>query len=256
MTLDGKAFPGNSSLQVLNTNALEFIHRNHTVCYVHHNITRSSIMCANINDFSHKWKLPVTSSLLDEETVQQIALDWITENWYILDDQREIILVCTHFLEWCNMIVEYDLSKPRALAVDPTSGYLFFTKWGHSSPMLERCKMDGSERKSIVDDKIVYPYGVTVDYPKKYVYWVDTYLDYVEKVDYDGKNRKTVLRGANVQNLYGITVFQSKLYVSSWYNNSILELDKFHHKEKTIIMNISRPYNVYVFHRQRQPDGK
>lgn len=200
--------------------------------------------------------MPALSPLLEVESIQQIALDWITENWYFMDDQREVILVCTHNLRWCNMLIENNLSKPRAITLDPTTGYLFFTKWGHSSPMLERCKMDGTDRKAIVDHTIVYPYGVAVDYPKKHVYWVDTYLDYVERVDYNGEHRKTVLRGIKVQNLYGITIFEDKLFVSSWFNNSILELNKYHHIERTVVTNISRPFNVYVFHRQRQPEGE
>lgn len=72
---------------------------------------------------------------------------------------------------------------------------MFFTKWGHSAPALEQCSMNGTMRKSIVDHKIVYPYGVAVDIPSRHVYWVDTYLDFVERVDYDGKNRKTVKKG-------------------------------------------------------------
>ena len=46
-----------------------------------------------------------------------------------------------------------------------------------------------------MESKIVYPYGLTLDLPLKRVYWVDTYLDYIEAVDYDGGNRKTILRG-------------------------------------------------------------
>ena len=45
------------------------------------------------------------------------------------------------------------------------------------------------------------------------MYWVDTYLDYIERCDYDGNNRKTVVRGAPVENLYGLAVFQNKLFV-------------------------------------------
>ncbi|XP_056636916.1 low-density lipoprotein receptor-related protein 1 isoform X1 [Diorhabda sublineata] len=254
VTLEGKPFPGNSTLRLLNSNALEFIHRNHTVCYVHHNVTKAHFMCANINDLNQRWANDVESPLLEIDLVQQLALDWITENWYFMDDQREIILVCTHNLRWCHILVEYDLSKPRAIALDPTTGYLFFTKWGHSSPMLERIHMDGSNRISIVNHTIVYPYGIAIDFPTKRVFWVDTYLDYVDSVDYDGNNRKTVLRGTRVQNLYGITVFESRLFVSSWYNSSILELHKYKHREKNVVVNISRPFNVYVFHRQRQPD--
>ncbi|CAH2009921.1 unnamed protein product [Acanthoscelides obtectus] len=255
VTLDGKPFPGNSTLRLLNSNALEFIHRNHTICYIHHNVTKASMMCANINDLNQRWQLQAKSAVLVVDSIQQIALDWISENWYFLDDQRDVILVCTHNLEWCNMLIDTDLWKPRALALDPTNGYMFFTKWGHSSPMLERCKLDGSDRTPLVSHTIIYPYGVAVDYPKKQVYWVDTYLDYIEKIDYDGKNRKTVLRGFKVRNLYGITVFENNIFVSSWRNNSILQLDKYEHDERTIVSNISRPYNVYVFHRQRQPDA-
>ncbi|XP_074039673.1 LDL receptor protein 1 [Leptinotarsa decemlineata] len=254
VTLDGKAFPGNSTLHLLNSNALEFIHRNHTVCYVHHNLTKASLVCANINDLNNRWVMSSDSPLLEIEAIQQMVFDWITGNWYFMDDQREVIIVCTNNLRWCNMLIEYDLSKPRSLALDPTSGYLFFTKWGNSAPMLERVGMDGLSRMPIVDHTIVYPYGVAVDFPKKRVYWIDTYLDYVETVDYDGKNRKTVLRGPKVRNLYGISIFQNKLFVSSWFNNSIFELDKSGHEEKTLVANMSRPFNVYVFHRQRQPD--
>lgn len=133
---------------------------------------------------------------------------------------------------------------------------MFFTKWGHSAPTLERCKMDGTEREAIITRKIVYPYGVVVDYPVKHVYWVDTYLDYVERADYDGQNRKNIMKGVSVQNLYGITIFENRLFVTSWHNNSILTIHKFQQVQKTVLGNISRPFNLHVFHRQRQPDGK
>ncbi|KAF7273554.1 hypothetical protein GWI33_013751, partial [Rhynchophorus ferrugineus] len=259
VTLDGKAWPGNSSLRLLNSNALEFKHRNHTVCYIHNNVSQSSIVCANINDLEQRWTLPVKSPLLEVEATQQMAFDWVAENWYFLEDKKEAIVVCNNVLQWCNVLVENELGKPRALALDPTTGYMFFTKWGTSLPMLERCNLDGTGRKAIVDVKIVYPYGVTVDYPTKYVFWVDTYLDYVEKVDYEGKNRKTIARGVNVRNAYGVSVFQNRIFLSSWYNNSILEFDKFSSKDaslmvKSVVSNISRPFNVHIFHRQRQPD--
>lgn len=186
-----------------------------------------------------------------------MAVDWVSRNWYFLDDQRQIFLVCSEELKWCNILLEHDLSKPRALALDPLKGYMFFTKWGHHSPpMLERCDLDGSRRKSIVDHKIVYPYGLTVDFPKEQIYWVDTYLDFVERVDYEGNNRKTILRGREVQNLYGISVFQNKLFLSSWHSNNILELDKFTMEQRSVVKNISRPFNVYIYHRQRQPVGE
>lgn len=256
ITLTGQSWKQVSQLPVLHSNALEMSHRNRTLCYIHHNVTKTSFMCANIDKLTETWEIPATSSVINVELIQQMALDWVSENWYFLDDHQEAIIVCNNTLVWCEILIERDLSKPRAIALDPTNGFMFFTKWGYSPAMLERCKMDGTERKSIVTHKIVYPYGVTVDYPNQHVYWVDTYLDYVERVNYDGSNRKNVMKGVAVQNLYGISVFENHLFVSSWYNNSILEIHKFKQEKRTIIQNISRPFNLHIFHRQRQPDGK
>ena len=52
--------------------------------------------------------------------------------------------------------------------------------------------MDGSERMTIVKTKIAYPFGVTLDYANKHVYWVDGYHSNVQRVNYDGSNRRTI----------------------------------------------------------------
>ena len=65
----------------------------------------------------------------------------------------------------------------------------------------------------MVNSKIVYPYGVAVDYPNRHIFWVDTYLDYIERADYDGRDRRTILRGSPIQNLYSVTVFQGRSFV-------------------------------------------
>ena len=96
-----------------------------------------------------------------------------------------------------------------------------------SQHLLTSCSQDGSERKVVVSSKIVYPYGVAVDHPNRHIFWVDTYLDYIERADFDGGDRRTVLRGAPVQNLYSVTVFQNDVFVSSWRDNSVLRVDKF-----------------------------
>lgn len=256
VTLDGQQWPGNTTLNLVISNALEFSHKNRSLCYVHYNMTKTAIVCVSVDDMTKKWELGVPSIYPEVDSIQQIALDWITGNWYFLDDIHEIIILCSSTLKWCTVLLEHKLSKPRALALDPTKGYMFFTKWGHTAPMLERCKMDGSERTPLVIHKIVYPYGVAVDIPTSHVYWVDTYLDYVERIDYDGKNRQTIMKGTPVQNLYGITVFESRLFVSSWHNDTIRELHKIKHTQKQVLKDTERPFNLHIFHRQKQPDGE
>ena len=75
---------------------------------------------------------------------------------------------------------------------------VFFTDYG-STPRVERCDMDGQNRTKLVDSKIVFPHGITLDLVNRLVYWADAYLDYIEVVDYEGKNRHTIIQGLLVR---------------------------------------------------------
>jgi hypothetical protein len=75
---------------------------------------------------------------------------------------------------------------------------MFITVWGKSGAKLERANLDGTDRKSIISKKIVYPHGIALDLPKKTIYWVDKFLDSIERADYDGLNRRTVHRGVSL----------------------------------------------------------
>lgn len=58
--------------------------------------------------------------------------------------------------------------------------------------------MDGMNRTNIIDSKTEQPAALALDLVNKLVYWVDLYLDYIEVVDYQGKNRHTVIQGRQV----------------------------------------------------------
>jgi low-density lipoprotein receptor-related protein 1 (alpha-2-macroglobulin receptor) len=269
-----------SLVQTHETLALDFLHRNRTVCWISHghgsgnrqqqkvattSPSTSNMQCANIEALSSGWQMPMPD-MYSFASVNQIAADWASHNWYFVDDTREIIQLCAHKEQgaaaannnknvfMCKTILSVRLSKPRGIALDPNEGVMFFTIWGSDAAKLERASLDGNDRRVLVDSKIVYPYGLTVDFPMKRVYWVDTYLDYIEAVDYDGGNRKTILRGSPVQNLYSASVFENNLYVTSWRNNSIMRVNKFHPEDHVTVLNkLERPFAIQVFHRQRQP---
>ncbi|GLH07806.1 LOW QUALITY PROTEIN: Putative vitellogenin receptor, partial [Gryllus bimaculatus] len=249
--LNGTTFPGGSVLPQKQILALDFDHRNRSVCYIHLSDSSgpSILSCSPVKNLQESWDLP-TPSIFSLSSAMHISLDWVSGNWYFLDDEREVIFLCNSTLEACAIVVEGDLSKPR----DPTKGYMFFTLWGNSPSRLERSRLDGEERTTLVQHKIIYPYGVTVDFPAQHVYWVETYLDVVERVNYDGTNRKTVKRGFPVQNLYDITVFENNLFMTSWRNNSIIRVNKFDSDDHESIPLPSRPFHIQVYHRQRQPD--
>lgn len=90
--------PGNSSLKVMHSNAMEVSHRNRSVCYIHHNLTKTGFVCASVDDLRKRWELPVHSKMLNLNMIQQMALDWVAENWYFLDDHQVFFCVVDVYL--------------------------------------------------------------------------------------------------------------------------------------------------------------
>ncbi|KAI9558491.1 hypothetical protein GHT06_015278 [Daphnia sinensis] len=253
--LNGTPINGASRHATVETQTLEFNHRNRTVCWLYHLIPMVVLRCALVADLTVSWDLP-PPTMFSLNTVSQIALDWLSGNWYFLDDNKELIFLCNSTLTICTTVVEVNLNKPRALALDPPNGLMFFTVFGYNSPRIERAALDGSNRQIVVSDKVVYPVGLALDLANNYIYWIDTYLDVIERASYDGSRRKTVKKGYLVRNLYGITLFENDLYVTNWRNESVYRINKFTGDSVLALKsNKSRPFSIHAYHRQRQPEG-
>lgn len=69
---------------------------------------------------------------------------------------------------------------------------MFWTDWGEN-PRIESCGMDGTLRRVIVQTKIFWPNGLTIDIPNKRIYFADSKLDYIDFCNYDGSGRHQVL---------------------------------------------------------------
>jgi len=56
--LNGSSYPGNSSLTSVQTSAMEFNHRNRSLCFVHQKSSSAKLSCANIDNLNESWDLP------------------------------------------------------------------------------------------------------------------------------------------------------------------------------------------------------
>lgn len=74
---------------------------------------------------------------------------------------------------------------------------LFLTDFG-APAKVEQCNMDGSNRSRIVENHTDRPTALTLDLVRKLVYWADVHLEYIAVVDYNGRNRRTVIQGSFV----------------------------------------------------------
>lgn len=102
-----------------------------------------------------------------------------------------------HFYRWLYQIC------PLSLHINIYFSFnrkLFFTDYGNV-PKIERCDLDGMNRTRIVYSKAEQPSALALDLVNRLVYWVDLYLDYVGVVDYQGKNRHTIVQGRQVSTI-------------------------------------------------------
>ena len=97
-----------------------------------------------------------------------LAADWVNNKLYWTDCQTKRIEVASadppKDTKGVNptrrVLVWEDLDMPRAIAVAPNDGLMFWTDWGEF-PKIERASMDGDpdSRTILVDREIAWPNG-------------------------------------------------------------------------------------------------
>lgn len=61
-------------------------------------------------------------SPLRPSDVEQMAIDWLTKNFYFVDDVDDRVFVCNKDGQTCVTLLDQDLYNPKGIALDPTMG--------------------------------------------------------------------------------------------------------------------------------------
>uniref|UniRef100_A0A914PA01 Uncharacterized protein n=1 Tax=Panagrolaimus davidi TaxID=227884 RepID=A0A914PA01_9BILA len=147
------------------------------------------------------------------------------------------------------------LEKPRAIAVDPTAGLIFWTDWG--TQKIERAGMDGKDRVEVISGETVrWPNGLAVDIYDQRIYWADAKTKAISSCDYWGKDVRTILRSQKyLKHPFSLTVFEERLYWTDWNHEGILSVNKFKGDDvKTVMHGVPGPMTVRIFHQMAQPN--
>uniref|UniRef100_A0A8C4HHC4 EGF-like domain-containing protein n=1 Tax=Dicentrarchus labrax TaxID=13489 RepID=A0A8C4HHC4_DICLA len=259
-SLSGNTVHSLLSTSTKQTTAMDFLYAEETVCWIHVGDSPSSthLKCAKIPNLKSFTEERVINISLSLHHVEQMAIDWLTGNFYFVDDVDDRIFVCDKDGQTCVTLLDQELYNPKGIALDPTMGSVFFTDYGQI-PKVERCDMDGQNRTKLVDSKIVFPHGITLDLVSRLVYWADAYLDYIEVVDYEGKNRHTIIQGLLIEHLYGLTVFENYLYATNSDNanmqpkTSVIRVNRFNSTDYQVVTRVDKGGALHVYHQRRQP---
>ena len=189
-----------------------------------------------------------------------IAVDWITKNVYFTESSANRIdmfyedILGNH--TYRASVISQGLRSPRGITLDPRVGYMFITDWGRS-PKVLRARMDGSNVTLIVRDKLGWPNSITIDYKQNIVYWIDARFDYIDAVDYNGGNRRTLIKGKQwVPHPFAITMLYDYIYFTDWIKKGIVRVHKNNGSDYFLIhKNLSRPMDMHAYHISRQPEA-
>ncbi|OQR70687.1 vitellogenin receptor-like [Tropilaelaps mercedesae] len=190
-----------------------------------------------------------------DNNIEGIAVDWIHNKVYWTDTMRDSISVA-ELLDGSHAktLFSSHLQEPRAIVVEPLTGWLFWADWGVSR--IEKAGMDGTHRSTLVDTDIEWPNGLAIDRHDNKLYWIDAKLHLISRCDLNGGDRKTVLASRTVfSHPFAIDVFEDWVYWSDWHMERIYRVNKFNGENFTAVSKAAIPMDLVVYHELRQPPG-
>jgi low density lipoprotein receptor-related protein 5/6 len=188
------------------------------------------------------------------EKPEGLAIDWYTDKIYWADGELNRIEVATLNGKYQKLLFWTDLDQPRAIALVPSQKLIIWTDWGES-PKIERASMDGdkSSRMVLVNERIFWPNGLTVDIENNLIYFVDGNLHFLDVMNLDGTGRRTILKDLHYP--YSITYINKKLFWSDWNVGSINSYDVETGEMKEIIDAPDVPITVRAWDKSLQQVG-
>ena len=196
--------------------------------------------------------VPAKTILRNNINPEGIAFDYTSKKVYWSDSANRSIYSMN--LDGSNIVMIVRVERPRAIVLDPCEGHLYLTDWGRlgNSGKILRTTMAGNSKKVIIENDIIQPSGLAIDYDEKKLYWTDALREKIERSDMDGSNRE-VLISATIYP-FAITVYKNYMYWSDLQLRGIYRAEK--HTGAGVTEMVKRleesPRDIHVFSAARQ----
>jgi len=185
-----------------------------------------------------------------------LAVDWVGKNLYWCDKAKRTIEVATLNGKFQKVLISENLEEPKAITLDPTEGYLYWTDWGENS-YIGKAGMDGSEARELINTSLAWPNALTIDYVTRELFWADAKEDYISVADLNGQKRALIVNkrvSKSVGHVFSMTTFEDHIFWTDWETMNIEKCHKYNcRNSSTIAKGSHRPMGIHVYHPFRQP---
>ncbi|KAG8174602.1 hypothetical protein JTE90_024849, partial [Oedothorax gibbosus] len=138
-----------------------------------------------------------------------LAVDWIHNLIYWTEYYNDAIGVSRLDGSMVRTVLKEEGIKPHAIVLNPAEGFMFWSDHGFVWK-IERCNMDGTNRKVIVKEDIAFVDSLAIDLDRQRVFWVDQIKNYLSSVKFDGNHRRNLITQLKIPisiDIYGQHVY-------------------------------------------------
>ncbi|XP_013174926.1 PREDICTED: low-density lipoprotein receptor-related protein 6 [Papilio xuthus] len=154
-----------------------------------------------------------------------IAIDPLARNIYWTDPATDTINVARLNFNFKKVLIHEDLLDPRAIALHPKAGLMFWSDWNEKKPKIERANLDGTGRVLLVSEKLTWPNGIAIDTVNNRLYWGDARIHKIEVSNMDGTERRE-LHNSDILHVFGLSLLGGHLYWSDMQRRTLDRINK------------------------------
>ncbi|CAF3898744.1 unnamed protein product [Rotaria sp. Silwood2] len=225
---------------------IDFDYRDKKIFYT--DLRLQDIFSFDMNDPNPHARQLVQSNVTGRSQPVGISYDWVSDRLYWTDERYGRIISARN--NGSERLIIAGSSQPRAIAVHPCKGLLFWSTVG-IYPSIRRSTLTGRQVTYIITTNIRWPNGLTIDFDDDRIYWADAWFDRIERASLDGTNREVI---STVVHPFAITVHGHYIYWTDWAFRGIYRAEKYTGANMIEMQNDLpyRPMDIHVVSDQRQ----
>ncbi|XP_054163706.1 low-density lipoprotein receptor-related protein 1-like isoform X2 [Oppia nitens] len=125
-------------------------------------------------------------------------------------------------------LTSYRSFKTGNIAVNPYDAFIVWSEYRVSDGMgvIRRCQQDGSGQQILVQQNVLLPICLVIDFRNKRIVWIDNDLHSLSSVDYSGANRRTLrVSKQYFSDCQSMDIHNGSLYWTSPKHNNVFRYD-------------------------------
>ena len=137
--------------------------------------------------------------------------------------------------------------NPYSLTYFVFDRIMYWTDSGYHAK-IERADMSGKQRVALVNSRLSWPNGLTLDKDENSLYWVDVRFNKLEYLHLSKNIRMTLISSsATLPHPFGLTLLGDYLYWTDWRNYAVYRANKSNADVSVFVTGIGKPMDIHGY---------